>query len=158
VKIRRVVVNNRKSRLEVTTTTGKLLQFPFVKLSPKPTSEDHILVARPDRELANEAVTYTLESGSEGSVPLDAILEYNEDPRYVSELLLHQLTVEALKRIVTAGLSRREIARRLDTSLPQIYRLLDPTNTTKSLNQLVALLHVLGYQVAVVVKRRRAAA
>ena len=158
MKIRRVAINNRKSRLEITTTTGKLLPFPFVKLSPKPTSENRIRVARADRELANEAVTYVLESGSEGSVPLDAILEYNEDPRYVSELLLHQLTGEALKRIATAGLSRREIARRLATSLPQIYRLLDPTNTTKSLNQLVALLHVLGYQVAVVVKRKKAAA
>ena len=46
----------------------------------------------------------------------------------------------------------------MNTSLPQLYRLLDPANTTKSLNQLVSLLHVLGWRVELVVKRRGAAA
>jgi hypothetical protein len=36
--------------------------------------------------------------------------------------------------------------------------LLDSTNTTKSLNQMISLLHVLGCEVSVVVKRRKAAA
>jgi len=60
---------------------------------------------------------------------------------------MHRLTVEAGKRIATAGLSRREIARRLGTSAPQLYRLLDPANSSKSINQLVSLLHVLGCEV-----------
>jgi len=86
------------------------------------------------------------------------VLEYNEDPRLLSELLTHQLTVEARKRIERARLSRREIVRRMRTSLPQLYRLLDPANTRKSINQLVALLHVLGCDVDVTVKRRQRAA
>jgi predicted XRE-type DNA-binding protein len=65
---------------------------------------------------------------------------------------------KAGKRIETAGLSRREIARRLGTSVPQLYRLLDPTNDAKSINQLIALLHVLGCEVDLKVRRRRAAA
>jgi hypothetical protein len=51
-------------------------------------------------------------------------------------------------------LSRRQIAKRLKTSVPQLYRLLDPANTRKSINQLVALLHVLNCQVDLVVSRR----
>ncbi len=31
-----------------------------------------------DRELANEAFSYVLESGAEGSIHLDQVLEYNE--------------------------------------------------------------------------------
>jgi len=62
-----------------------------------------------------------------------------------------------LKRIGKSGLSRRELARRLRTSLPQLYRLLDPTNTRKSLTQQIALLHVLDCEVNLVVTPKRAA-
>ncbi|HUI27016.1 MAG TPA: helix-turn-helix transcriptional regulator [Candidatus Kryptonia bacterium] len=84
-------------------------------------------------------------------------LEYNEDPSYLAELLIHQLIVEARRRVDRAGLSRRELARRLSTSVPQLYRLLDPANTRKSLGQMVALLHVLDCDVQLVVHPRRAA-
>ena len=158
MKIRRVIVNQRKAQLEIVVANGTVFPLPFSKLSPRPTSTNRILDAYPDKELAKEALTYVLESGAEGSVHLDAVLEYNQDPHTMSELLLHQLTVQARNRIEQSGLSRREIARRLGTSLPQLYRLLDATNTTKSLNQMIALLHVLGCEVSVVVKRRKAAA
>lgn len=158
MKIKRVIVNQRKAQLEVVAANGAVFPLPFSHLSPRPTSTNRIREAYPDKELAKEAVTYVLASGVEGSIHLDAVLEYNQDPRYMSELLLHQLTVHARSRIEQSGLSRREIARRLGTSLPQLYRLLDPTNTTKSLNQMISLLHVLGCEVSVVVRKRKAAA
>ena len=158
MKIRRVIVNQRKAQLEVVVANGTVFPLPFSQLSPRPTSANRVRDAYPDKELAKEALTYVLESGAEGSVHIDAVLEYNQDPHTMSELLLHQLTVQARSRIEQSGLSRREIARRLGTSLPQLYRLLDSTNTTKSLNQMISLLHVLGCEVSVVVKRRKAAA
>jgi hypothetical protein len=48
-------------------------------------------------------------------------------------------------------------ARRLGTSVPQLYRLLDPANSRKSFVQLVALLDMLDCEVRVSVRRRRAA-
>jgi len=42
--------------------------------------------------------------------------------------------------------------RALGTSASQLYRLLDPTNRSKSVGQMIALLHVLGREVDVVVK------
>lgn len=158
MKIRRVVVNQRKAQLEVVVGNGAVLPLPFSQLTPRPTSANRVRDAYPDKELGKEALTYVLESGAEGSVHVDAVLEYNQDPHTVSELLLHQLTVQARKRIEQSGLSRREIARRLGTSLPQLYRLLDTANSTKSINQMIALLHVLGCEVSVVVKKRKAAA
>ena len=56
-----------------------------------------------------------------------------------------------------AALGRREIARRLRTSVPQLYRLLDTTNKRKSIKQLVSLLHVLDCDVELVVKDKLAA-
>jgi hypothetical protein len=157
VKLKRVIINRRKSQLELTTRSGKVFPLPFVRMSPRPTANDRLVSAYVDKELANEAVTYVLASGAEGAVHIDQALEYNQDPRFLADLMIHMLTVEAERRVERSGLSRRELARRLSTSVPQLYRLLDPTNTRKSLGQLVALLHLLDCDVRLVVKPRRVA-
>ena len=78
MKIRKVEANDRKAEFRVVTYSGD---------------------AYVDRELASEAFTYVLESGGEGSVHLDQVLEYNEDPAYLADLLTYKLTVKARKRI-----------------------------------------------------------
>ena len=50
----------------------------------------------------------------------------------------------------------REISRRLRTSATQLYRLLDQTNTRKSVDQLLALLQVLDCDVDLVVRTKTA--
>ena len=154
MKIRKVETNNRKGEFRIITYSGDCYVFPYVKTDPQPESANRVADAVADRELDKEAFTYTLESGDEGTVHLDQVLEYNEDPTYLRDLLIHQMTVEVKERVEESGLSRRELARRLKTSLPQLYRLLDTANTTKSMNQLVALLQVLDCNVELVVTDR----
>ncbi len=157
MKIRSVDINNRKKEFSVLTYSGTSLSFPYAKATPRPQTDDRIMKVFVDSELAKEAITYVLESGKEGSVHIEQFLEYNEDPIYLADLLTYKLTLEARRGIKSSGLSRRQIAKRLGTSVPQLYRLLDPTNTRKSMNQLVALLHVLSCDVDLVVKRKAAA-
>ena len=157
MKIKGVAVNNRKAQLELTVRSGKVFPIAFARLDPRPSPKDRISRVYVDKELGNEAVTYVLQSGAEGSVHIDHALEYNQDPGYLADILIHKLTVEARRRAEQSGLSRRELARRLGTSVPQLYRLLDPTNTRKSLGQLVALLHLRDCEVDFVVNPRRAA-
>jgi len=157
MKICDVAVNNRKRQIELTVQTGKVLPVPFARLDPQPTPEDRLVRVYVDEELANEAVTYALESGAEGTVHVDQALECNEDPGYLADILVHKLTVEARRHVDRSGFSRRELARRLSTSVPQLYRLLDPVNTRKNLGQLVALLHLLGCDVELVIHPRHAA-
>jgi DNA-binding TFAR19-related protein (PDSD5 family) len=156
MKIRKVSANNRKNEFTVVTRSGSEYTFPYSKATPKPSAKDPIEKLYVDKELGNEGLTYALKSGKEGSVHIEQILEYNEDPKYLAELLIYKLSVEAQKRLESSELSRRQLAKRLNTSVPQLYRLLDPTNTSKSMNQLVALLHVLDCDVDVVVKGRAA--
>jgi predicted XRE-type DNA-binding protein len=156
MKLRQVTVNNRKAQLVLVTRSGKELPFPFSKLEPRPSAKDRITRAFVDRELGNEAVTYVLKSGAEGSVHVEHALEYNQDPSHLAELLAHKLTVVALQRIEQSSLSRRELARRLHTSVPQLYRLLDPAQPRKNLGQLVSLLHALDCAVDLVVTPRAA--
>ena len=157
MKIRTVAVNNRKAQIELTTRSGNVYPVPFSRLDPQPTPDNRIRDAYVDPEMAREAITYVLDSGAEGAVDIEQALEYNQDPAYLSEVLVHQLTAESLRRVDSSGLSRRELARRLKTSIPQLYRLLDPTNTKKNISQLVSLLHILECDVQLVVKHKGAA-
>ena len=86
-------------------------------------------------------------SGAEGSLHIDSVLEYNEDPAMLRELAVYKLTLEAERCVAASGLSRREIIRRMGTSPAQLYRLLDPTNTRKTVDALLTLLAVVGCEV-----------
>ena len=105
MKIREVIVNNRKARLELWVRAGDVYPVPYAKLDPRPTSRNRIRDAYVDKELGNEAVTYVLESGAEGTVHIDYALEYNQNPGYLAELLAHRLSVEARNRAKRSGLA-----------------------------------------------------
>lgn len=74
MKVRRVALNNRKARLELSTTAGVMLPLPFSKLAPRPTQRNRIREALVDPELGREGVTYVLEFGADGSVQIDHAL------------------------------------------------------------------------------------
>jgi hypothetical protein len=156
-KIRSVTPNNRKNEFSVINRSGVEYPFPYSEADPRPNGDDRIVEIFVDKELGNEAFTYMLESGEEGSIHIEQVLEYNEDPKYLADLLTYKLSLEARKCIESSELSRRQVAKRLKTSVPQLYRLLDPANTRKSMKQLVALLHILDCDVDLVVKKRAAA-
>ena len=155
MKIRSVSHNNRKKVFEVHTSTKQLI-FPFSKADPVPTIQDPITKLFVDPEAGREAFTYVLHSGRTGTVHVEQVLEYNQDPAYLRDLLLYRLTLEAQKRIKQSPLSKREIVRRLGTSAAQLYRLLDQTNYRKSVDQVLALLQVLNCDVDLVVRTKTA--
>ena len=154
MKIKKVSKNNRKKAFEVA-TYSKVYLFPYAKLEIPPSRENPITRVYVDKELDKEAFTYELKSGDEGTVHIDHVLEYNRDPRYMRDQLLYKLTLTAQDRVEESSLSKRELIRRLGTSPAQFYRLLDQTNYTKSIDQLMALLHILDCDVDLVVKKNR---
>lgn len=155
MKIRSVKANNRKKVFEVR-TYSKTLSFPYAKADPAPTASDPVLRTVVDKELAREGFVYFLESGQKGTIHIEQVLEYNQDPAYLRDLLLYKLTLEAQKRLDASGLSKREIVRRLGTSATQLYRLLDQTNYRKSVDQVLTLLHVLDCDVDLIVRTKSA--
>ena len=153
MKNKKVTHNNRRKAFEVVINGNKYL-FPYAKLEVQPSSTNRITGVLVDRDLGNEAFTYCLESGEEGTVHIDHVLEYNQDPNYLRDLLLYRLTLEVQKRVEGSSLSKRELIRRLGTSATQFYRLLDQTNYKKSVGQLLSLLHILDCEVDLVVRKR----
>jgi hypothetical protein len=155
VRIRSVSHNNRRKVFEIRTSAKKLV-FPFSKADPSPSIADPITKLFTDPEAGHEAFSYELHSGRSGTVHVEQVLEYNQDPSYLRDQLLYRLTLEAQKRIAKSGLSKREIIRRLGTSAAQLYRLLDQTNYRKSVDQVLALLQVLNCDVDLVVRSKTA--
>jgi len=155
VKIRSVSFNNRKKGFEVRTPRGQFW-FPYGKLETRPRQGDPVVRASVDPELAREGFSYQLSSGKVGTVHVEQVMEYNQDPEHLRNLILYKLTLEAQKRVVRSALSRREIIRRLGTSAAQVYRLLDQTNYSKSGDQVLTLLHVLDCDVDLVVRAKSA--
>ena len=154
MKIRSATPNNRTKAFVVKTSSDSY-RLPYVKTDPRPTANDPIVRVFVDQEIGREGFTYVLRSGKEGTVHVDQILEYNQDPRHLRDLLLYKLTLEAQKRVDATPLSKREVIRRLGTSATQFYRLLDQTNYRKSIDQLLALLHVLDCEVDLMVRTKR---
>ena len=155
MKIRSVTFNNR--RRDFTVQLGTVCyRYPYVRLEAPVAAGDYVVAASVDPEIAREGFSYTLASGAEGTIHGEQVLDYNKDPRYLRDLLLHELTLAAQERLAGAMLSRRELARRLRTSPAQLYRLLDQTNTRKSVDRMLALLAVLDCEVDLRVRPRRA--
>lgn len=153
MKIRSVTQNNRKKAFEVK-TARRTFQLPYSKVDPQPSVSDPITRLFLDKELGSEGFTYVLASGRGGTVHSEQVLEYNQDPGYLRDVLLYKLTIEAQKRVKASPLSKREIIRRLGTSATQLYRLLDQTNYRKSVDQLLSLLHVLDCDVDLLVRSK----
>ena len=79
MKIQEVVANNRRHLFEVKTGRGTMV-FPYAKTEPTASPDDRIVEVYVDPELGREGFTFQLESGLEGSVHVDVVLEYNDDP------------------------------------------------------------------------------
>ena len=90
MKIRTVNANNRRKAFEVT-VRGRRLLYPFARLEVlrRPTIPSQGVV---DKELGSKGFTYALRSGREGTVHIEDVWEYNQDPDYLRDLLLYRLS------------------------------------------------------------------
>ena len=147
LKVLSASINNRRREFAIELIDRGVLAFPYHRADPPPTRDDPIRECFIDPELGSEGVTYVLESGAEGSVLSDHVLEINRDPAYMRDLLLYRLTVEAVKRMESSPSGVRQVSRRLKTSPAQVYRLLDTTNYKKTIDKMLELLQVLDAKV-----------
>jgi hypothetical protein len=146
VKIRSVRTDARRRAFAVKTASGEF-EFPWAQLDVRPTTADPVESVGPDPEIGNEGFTYRLASGAEGTVHIDHVLRLARDRDYLHHEHLYYLTNEARDALRESGRSQRSLGRQLGTSLAQIARLLDPTNTRKSVDQMIRFLGAMGKRV-----------
>ena len=118
VKISSVATNGRRRAFEVKTSRQTYL-FPFARAVPAPSASDPVVSVYSDPEMGYAGFTYQLLSGIEGSVHIDSVLEVNEDPKLMADLVMYRLSLEAQRRMEESGENVRDIARALRTSPTQ---------------------------------------
>lgn len=147
-----VVGNAHKQAFEVEIEGATPMEYPYPQCRPAPTREDPVTRVELDPELGLTGFVYFLASGSEGVVLSDHILRYNRDPAYLVDEMLYELSCAAKSRLESSPIGIRALSRRLETSPAQIYRLVDPTNYGKTLDQMVRLLAALEMEVQLLIR------
>lgn len=148
MKITDVTVDRRKKEL-VVRAGQRLFRYPLALLPAR----EPLVAAVPDEEIGREGVECTFASGRVETIHLDDIRAQLGDAEQARELLLYELTLKAQSLLKRQGLARRALCRLLNTSPAQVYRLLDQTCYTKTIDTMIQLLRVLGYQVQIQVTR-----
>ena len=66
--------------------------------------------------------------------------------------MIRRISCEAKSRLESSPIGIRALSRRLETSPAQIYRLVDPTNYGKTLDQMVRVLTALEAEVELLIR------
>lgn len=141
-KFKMVEHDNKKKVFRLEYTSGLKIECPYSALGIK-----HAVVeATPDKESGRHSFYFVLENGETEYVPFDQPLHIVQNPEYVREQTLYEVTKQLNEFLKKSNVSKRELARRLGTSLSQLARLLDTTNYKKELSRLIELAAMLNYE------------
>ena len=140
-KFKKVEFNNKKKIFRLTYNSNLMVECPYVALGIK----EKVIDAGPDKEVGHHSFYFVLENGKKDYVPFDQPLYISNNPDYMRQELMFELTMKIQYMIENAGISKRELARSLKTSVTQINRLLDQTNYNKDLSRLIQIAALLNY-------------
>lgn len=137
-----VEYDNRKKSFRLRYTSGLQMECPYSALG----IHGKVVEAAPDSEASRHAFYFILANGKKEFVPFDQPLHIAQHPEYVKEQTLYEVTKQLHQFIKQSRVPKRELARRLGTSLSQLARLLDTTNYNKDLARLIELAVMLNYE------------
>ncbi len=141
-KFKSVQFNNKKKVFHLIYTSGLEVDCPYSALK----IDKNVVEAGPDKEVGNHSFYFILENDYTGYVPFDQPLHIINHPDYVKEEVMCKLTIELRDIVASRNISKRELARRLETSVTQVNRLLDQTNYKKDLSRLIEIATIIGYE------------
>lgn len=142
MKVTSVKIDSRKRELLIT-AGRKEFRYPLAFVS----SGDVVVAAAGDEETGNEAITCVMASGQTLTIHLDEIRAQLGDADYLRQQMLYDMTLQAQKSVREKRVAKRALCRMLQTSPAQVYRLLDQTCYSKTVDQMLRLLQALGCEV-----------
>ncbi|MBI3535811.1 MAG: hypothetical protein HY072_10055 [Deltaproteobacteria bacterium] len=141
-KFKKAEFDNKKRVFHLEYTSGLKLDCPYFALTIK----GKVLQSGPDVETGGHSFYFISENRKKDYVPFDQPLHIAQNPAYVKEQTLYQMTKWINEFIKCESISKRELARRLNTSLSQLARLLDTTNYKKELSRLIEIAATMNYE------------
>jgi hypothetical protein len=141
-KFKSVEYDNKKKVFHLEYSSGLQVECPYSALGIR----HKVIAATPDLEVGKHSFYFVLETGRKDYVPYDQPLHIVQNPEYVKNQTLYEVTKQLNQFIQKSKIPKREIARRLGTSLSQLLRLLDTTNYNKGFSRLIEIAAILNYE------------
>ena len=141
-KLKRAECDNKKKVFHLEYTSGLKIECPYSSLGIK----TKIIEAGPDDDDGHHSFYFIPDHGKKNFVPFDQPLHIVQNPEYIKQQTLYEVTKQLNVFIEKEKVSKRELARRLSTSMSQIIRLLDTTNYKKELSRLIEIAAMLNYE------------
>ena len=148
-KVTSVAFNNRKREVEVTYEGGQVVCLHYSQLK----IYQHLQNAGVDPESGGMAFFVEKRNGRKDFIPYDIPLILSGDPDYLLQAEIEELLAEIRQRMKQHHLSKKFLARALETSDMQIERLLSLDNLNKNFIQLNRIAHVLGVTLSMHLKK-----
>jgi len=143
IRFKTISFDNKKRIFNIEYSSGLVIDCPYSALG----ISKKVTEAGPDKESGNHSFYFVLQNGHRDYVPYDQPLHIVQHPEYVREQTLYEMTKQINEFIRKEGISKREIARRINTSMSQLLRLLDPKNYKKELSRLIEIAALLNYEI-----------
>jgi hypothetical protein len=141
-KFKKVAFDNKKKKFRLEYFSGLKVEIPYSALGIR----ERVTDAAPDCEVGEHSFYFVLENGKKDYVPYDQPLHIAQNPDYVKQQTLYEMTKAINEFIRKEKVPKRELARRLNTSMSQLARLLDTTNYKKELSRLIQIAAMLNYE------------
>lgn len=141
-KFKKVTFDNKKRVFHLEYTSGLKIDCPYSALG----IVEKVTDAAPDSEAGGHSFCFVLESGKRDYVPYDQPLHIAQNPEYLKQQTLFEMTKAINEFVRKEKVPKRELARRLGTSMSQLSRLLDTTNYKKELSRLIEIAAMLDYE------------
>lgn len=154
-RVKRVIADEEQRCFHVF-FAHRVLPFPYARCDPRPTRRNPIVRLFVDKGVDRRGFTYVLRSGVDGCVLLDYVLDHNCDPGYLGDMLLYKLSLAAQDRWSSTAVSLARVNERGGLRPGRVQEILEQTNYRKTLDELVTLLHALGYDVDFTLRPNRA--
>ena len=140
--IKKVAINNRKKQMEVSYSSGRKVTFHFGQIGIK----ENIKRTWVDSETGGRSIGIEYESGLIDYMPYDQPLALVRDPEFLLQTQIEILTSKIKEHLRKKGLSKKFLSERLNTSVNQIQRLLNPKILNKNLEQLFLIASLLDLE------------
>ncbi len=142
LKLKSAVFSNKRRELEITYSSGKTLTIHFGALGIVRNLKEVWV----DTETKGRSLGIEYMDGDIDYLPYDQPLHITKDPEYLLQNHIENIIAQIREELENRKISKKYLARQLETSDNQIQRLLNPGILNKNLTQLYKLAHVLGLQ------------
>ena len=137
--------NNRKKELTITYKDKRSITLHYGQLGIK----ENLIRVDIDPESKGLALSLELQDGRKEYVPYDIPLIFSQDPDYLFQAEVEELIADIKIKMKKSQISKKYLARQLQTSDIQIERLLDPKTLNKNFQQLNKVAHILGMNLSI---------